>query len=400
LKCGLLGKKLSHSYSPLIHSFFGDYEYKLYEVLPENLDEFFKTADFDGLNVTIPYKEAVMKYCDRIDERALRIGAVNTLVSRNGELVGYNTDYMGFESLITRFGDVRGKKVLVLGSGGASKTACAVIEDLGGKAVVISRSGGVGHNYETVALHCLDTDVIVNTTPVGMYPNTLVSPLDISDFINLSGVADVIYNPSKTKLLLDAEKMDVPVNDGLCMLIVQAYGAYSLWCENPVEYDLLGIETKIGGMMKNIVLVGMPGSGKTTVGRMAARKFNREFVDCDEEFFKVYNKTPAEVIVNEGEAEFRRLETELLREICKKSSLVISTGGGAVTVEENLDIIRQNAVVYCIKRDINKLSKDNRPLSVDLYAMYEKRAPLYSGVSDVTVLNNGKIEDAVRGIKV
>lgn len=394
MKCGLLGRKLAHSYSPAIHRHLGDYEYTLMEREPEELDEFFRRCDFDAINVTIPYKEAVMKYCSSIDETAKKIGSVNTIVKKDGKLLGYNTDYFGFKLMLERLTDVNGKKVLVLGSGGSSKTVCAVVRDLGGEPVVISRTGE--NNYENISRHYDDTDVIVNTTPVGMYPNNLVSPIKLDDFTSVSAVLDIIFNPSKTKLLLDAERLGIPCSNGLSMLVAQAKRASELFCDVSIPDSVIdGILRSIRCEVLSIVLVGMPGSGKSVVGKRLAKNLGREFVDADKYITDVSGRSPREIIEADGEAAFRRIESDALRELCKRSSCVIATGGGAVTVKENFDVIRQNSVVFYLKRDIAELQTSGRPLSAGgedaLRLLFERRREAYSAVADFEVESTGVI---------
>ncbi len=395
MKCGLLGRKLGHSYSPEIHRHLGDYEYTLMEREPDELDGFFEESDFDAINVTIPYKETVMKYCHTIDSAALAVGSVNTIVKKDGKLHGYNTDYFGFRSMLERLVDVRGKKVLVLGSGGSSKTVCAVVRDIGGTPVVISRSGE--NNYENLHRHHADTDVIVNTTPVGMYPNNLVAPVKLEDFASLSAVVDIIYNPSKTKLLLDAERLGIPCVNGLFMLVAQAKRASELFTGSVIPDSVTDdIVKNIRRELLSIVIVGMPGSGKSVVGKAIAAKLGREFIDSDAAIISAVGRTPKEIIEADGEAEFRRIESSVLSNICKLSSRVIATGGGAVTVNGNFDIMRQNAVVIWLKRDLSQLSTKGRPLSAGgadaLERLYDSRRKAYDAVSDFSVQSTGVVK--------
>lgn len=392
MKCGLLGRKLGHSYSPEIHRHLGDYEYTLMEREPDALDEFFEKCDFDAINVTIPYKETVMKYCHTIDSAALAVGSVNTIVKKDGKLHGYNTDYFGFRSMLERLTDVNGKKVLVLGSGGSSKTVCAVVRDLGGTPVVISRSGE--NNYENISRHHADTDVIVNTTPVGMYPNNLVAPVKLDDFTSLSAVVDIIYNPSKTKLLLDAHRLGIPCVNGLYMLVAQAKRASELFIGSVIPDSATDeIVKKIRHELLNIVIVGMPGSGKSVVGKALAEKLGREFIDSDDAITSADGRTPRQIIESDGEAEFRRIESSVLADVCKLSSRVIATGGGAVTVDGNFDIMRQNSVVIWLKRDLSLLSTKGRPLSAGgadaLQRLYDQRREAYGAVADLSVQSTG-----------
>ncbi len=394
MKCGLLGRKLGHSYSPQIHRYLGDYKYTLIEREPDELDAFFAERDFDAINVTIPYKEDVMKYCAEIDEKALAVGSVNTIVNENGRLHGYNTDYFGFRATLTGLIDVRGKKVLILGSGGSSKTATAVIKDLGGTPVIISRRGE--NNYENISRHHADTALIVNTTPVGMFPENLQSPICLDDFSGVEAVIDIIYNPAKTKLLLDAERLGIKYRNGLYMLVAQAKQASEYFTKSRIDDSIIeAILRNIRRELINLVLVGMPGCGKSTLGAYVAKALGRRFVDMDDEVTRREGRTPAAIIRAEGEAAFRKCESRALSEVCKHSSLVIATGGGAVTVDENFNTIRQNAVVLWLMRDLSLLPTKNRPLSEgenSVYALYERRKDAYARFSDASLPNTGSVE--------
>lgn len=392
---GLLGEKLGHSFSPQIHACLGDYEYKLFEVAPENLGDFLRSGTFEGLNVTIPYKKAVMPYLAEISENAKAIGSVNTItVLPNGTLRGDNTDYDGFLYLVRRSGvSVAGKKALVLGTGGASLPVKKVLSDLGAREIVsISRSGE--NNYQNLDKH-FDADLLVNTTPVGMYPNNLQSPLSLDGFAHLSGVLDIVYNPQKTKLILDAEQRGIPAFSGLTMLVAQAKRAAELFLNTNID-DRKNDEIyeTLSRQMKNIVLVGMPGCGKSTVGKALAKRLSRPFFDTDEEIVRRAGKPIPEIFQAEGEAGFRQIETEVLFDLCRQSGAVIATGGGAVTVPKNHDILRQNSLVVFINRDIAVLPTAGRPLSEqnDLHEMFCKRLPLYRAVCDYEVDGNGKIQ--------
>lgn len=387
-KFGLLGEHLSHSFSPLIHSLLADYPYALYEVDRDVLGEWVKNNDLWGYNVTIPYKTEIMKYCDEISPQAQMIGAVNTVVRRSdGTLFGDNTDYFGFSYMLSSLNiDVQGAKALVLGSGGASKTVCAVLKSQGADVVVISRNGE--NNYQNLHLH-RDAVLIVNTTPVGMYPNTGVSPLDLSIFPQCKGVCDVIYNPAKTALILQAEGLGIPFVNGLSMLVAQAHRACEVFTDSSISESVIErICREVVSRTLNIVLVGMPGCGKSTVGRLVADSLSRPFVDADEEIEKTTGKTPAQIIKEEGEPAFRLVESQILKTLCKESGMVIATGGGAVTIPENKDVIRQNSVVIFLERNISVLSTEDRPLSTDLASMYQKRLPFYKDFSHITVDGN------------
>lgn len=387
-KFGLLGEHLSHSFSPLIHSLLADYPYALYEVDRDVLGEWVKNNDLWGYNVTIPYKTEIMKYCDEISPQAQMIGAVNTVVRRSdGTLFGENTDYFGFSYMLSSLNiDVQGAKALVLGSGGASKTVCAVLKSQGADVVVISRNGE--NNYHNLHLH-RDAVLIVNTTPVGMYPNTGVSPVDLSIFPQCKGVCDVIYNPAKTALILQAEELGIPFVNGLSMLVAQAHRACEVFTDSSISESVIErIRREVVSRTLNIVLVGMPGCGKSTVGRLVADSLSRPFVDADEEIEKTTGRTPAQIIKEEGEPAFRLVESQILKTLCKESGMIIATGGGAVTIPENKDVIRQNSVVIFLERNISVLSTEDRPLSTDLASMYQKRLPFYKDFSHITVDGN------------
>lgn len=398
---GLLGRTLRHSYSPQIHALLGDYEYRLFEVEPQDLEAFLKKREFGGINVTIPYKKDVLPYLSGISDNAKRIGAVNTIiVKEDGGLYGDNTDYDGFLCLVQKSGfQVKGKKALVLGTGGASLPISAVLSDLGAREVVfISRSGE--NNYQNLSHHA-DADLIVNTTPVGMYPNNLKAPLSLSEFPNLSGVLDIVYNPQKTKLILDAERLGIPAYSGLLMLVAQGKRAAELFLGHDIpDSETDRIFKKLSTEMQNIVLVGMPGCGKTTVGKALAEQLNRPFFDADEEILKRTGKSAEAWIEACGEAVFRQKETEVLESLCKQSGTVIATGGGAVTVPENADILRQNSIVFFINRDVSALPVEGRPLSkaTALSEMYKVRLPMYRSVCDYEIAADGSVEAVVRRI--
>ena len=326
MRCGLLGKKLGHSYSPQIHSYLSDYTYELFEKSPEELEFFLKHGDFSGLNVTMPYKKDVIPYLDELSDRAAELGAVNTIVRRNdGTLIGHNTDYFGFQSMLNRSGlQVAGKKVLVLGSGGASATAVAVLKKQGSNVVVISRNGE--SNYNNLEQHA-DASVIVNTTPVGMYPNVGVSPVELALFHELEGVLDVVYNPARTQLLLDAEEIGLIANNGLWMLVAQAKESAEWFTGTTIsDNKIADIHRILQKQMENLVLVGMPGCGKSTIGSLLANLLNKKFVDADEVVAKQAGMTIPEIFATSGEKGFRDIETRVLSELGKESGMVIATG--------------------------------------------------------------------------
>ena len=397
---GLLGRKLGHSYSPQIHRYLGNYEYKLYEQEPENIGTFLNTTPFSGLNVTMPYKKDVIAYCSKLSNEARKLGAVNTIVRRtDGSLIGHNTDYFGFFSTVQKTGlSVCGKKALVLGSGGASVTAVAVLKELGASVVCISRSGE--NNYNNLDLHS-DAALIVNATPVGMYPDTNVSPISLDLFPNLEGVIDLIYNPARTALLQQAEKRGIIAENGLWMLVAQAKESSEWFTGKKLDDTVISeIYNKLSQQMQNIVLIGMPGSGKSTVGKLLAQLANKEFVDADFYLEQNANMSIPDIFAKFGEEYFRELETQVLSQLGKRSGLVIATGGGCVTRKDNYPLLHQNGVLVWLRRDIGSLPTDGRPLSQTgkLTEMYSLRKPLYTAFSDIAIDNNSDPETTAKKI--
>ena len=399
MKCGLLGRHLSHSYSPQIHAMLGNYDYSLFEREPEELESFLKTGDFTGINVTVPYKKDVISYLDALTPVAQRLGAVNTIIRRDGKLIGHNTDYFGFLTMVHSSKlNVAGKKALVLGSGGASNTAVAVLKALCATVVTISRSGE--NNYQNLHLHA-DASVIVNTTPVGMYPNAGSTPIDLDLFPQLEGVLDVVYNPARTKILLDAEKRGLIAMNGLIMLVAQAKEAAEYFTGAHISNDVIGsIHNTLKKQMANIVLIGMPGSGKTTIGKMLAEKTGKRFVDADSELVNLDGRSIPEIFATDGESGFRALETQVLTKLGQQSGLVLATGGGCVTQDRNYPLLHQNGTIFCLQRDLEKLPIDGRPLSQanKLEDLYRVRVPLYRAFADFHIENNNAPEDAVNQI--
>lgn len=397
MKCGLLGRKLGHSYSPAIHALLGDYEYHLYEKEPKELEDFLRSGDWDGINVTMPYKQAVIPYLDELTPVAQELGAVNTIVRQNGKLIGTNTDYFGFHSMIAKSGlSPAGKKCLVLGSGGASKVVQKVLREYNATIVVISRSGE--DHYENLSRHT-DTAIIVNATPVGMYPNTGVSSVNLDLFPCLEGVLDLIYNPAKTKLLIDAEKRGIVTMNGLWMLVAQAKCAAEWFTGAPISREITAnIHADMKKRMENIVLIGMPGCGKSTIGRLIAEATGRTFVDTDAEIEKLAQKSIPRIFAEDGKEVFRHLETQVLEHLGKESGLVIATGGGCVTKERNYPLLHQNGTLFWLQRDLEKLATENRPLSTDLEAMYHARKEKYVAFADYIVDNNCTVTDTVASI--
>lgn len=398
MECGLLGRKLGHSYSPQIHALLGTYSYRLIEMEPEAVGPFLREGAFTGLNVTIPYKKTVIPYLDALSPEARRLGAVNTILRREGRLIGHNTDYFGFRYLVEKSGlQLAGKKALVLGSGGASNTASAVLEELGARVVVISRTGE--NNYQNLSRHA-DAAVIVNATPVGMYPNTGIRPLDLGQFPELEGVLDAIYNPARTQILLDAERRGLTAVNGLWMLVAQAKESAQWFTGKPISDDVIApIHRALRQQMENILLVGMPGCGKTTVGQQLAQELGKKFVDADQALEETTGRKITDILPNQGEAAFRALETQTLSGLGKQSGLVIATGGGCVTREENYDLLHQNGTVFWLTRGLDKLPTQGRPLSRDLGQMYARREPMYRRFADAAVSNDGSVEQTVREIR-
>ena len=400
MKCGLLGRTLGHSYSPEIHSYLGDYPYTLFEKEPEDVGSFLQNSDFTAINVTIPYKKDVMPYCAELTDCAKKMGAVNTIVRRkDGSLIGHNTDYFGLHYTFKRMGvPLDRKKVLVLGSGGASVTTVIVLKELGADVVIISRTGE--HNYTNLHQHA-DAAAIVNTTPVGMYPNAGVSPVDLDMFPKLECVLDIIYNPARTKLLLDAAERNIPCENGLWMLVAQAKEAAEWFTGTQISDDVIPeIYEKMCRRMENIVLTGMPGCGKSTVGKLLAKELNREFVDTDAQIIKEAGMPIPEIFEKLGEDGFRKIETQVLAKLGQKSCQVIATGGGCVTKAENYPLLHQNGTIYWIKRDITSLPTNGRPLSQagKLEEMFQIRKPLYEHFADHIVSNDSSLSNIVESI--
>ena len=401
MQCGLLGRKLGHSYSPQIHSHLASYEYTLFEKEPEELEAFLKNGSFTGLNVTIPYKKDVIPYLDELSPTAKRLGAVNTIVRReDGSLIGHNTDYFGFRSMVGRSGlTVAGKKVLVLGSGGASNTAVAVLEEMGAQVVVISRSGE--NNYDNLHLNA-DAAVIVNTTPVGMYPKTGVSPIGLERFQKLEGVLDVVYNPARTQLLLDAESRGLIAMNGLWMLVAQAKESAEWFAGVQIpDGKIAKIHGLLRAQMENTVLIGMPGCGKTTVGQALATMQGKRFVDADAVLEERVGRKITDIIPSDGEEAFRQMETDTLAELGKQSGLVIATGGGCVTRERNYPLLHQNGTILWLTRELDKLPTHGRPLSQTgkLQQMYAVREPMYRRFADAVISNDAAVEQTIAQIR-
>lgn len=401
MKCGLLGARLGHSYSQQIHGMLADYEYRNYEKSAEELDAFLRGGDWDGLNVTMPYKKAVIPYCTQLSERARRIGAVNTLVRLlDGGLYGENTDAYGFEKLIRRNGvEIAWRKCLVLGSGGASVMACAVLQDLGAGSVTVISRGGVD-NYGNLERHA-DAAVIVNTTPVGMFPHNGEAAVDLTAFPACEAVLDVVYNPARTALLLQAERRGIRCAGGLYMLVGQAKRSAELFTGRPIDDgEIDRIEAQLRREMLNVVLVGMPGCGKSTLAAALGEALGRPVVEADALIAQAAGCSIPEIFAREGEEGFRRRESEVLREQGKRSGIVLSTGGGCVTREENYEALHQNGTIVWLRRDLAALPKEGRPISLrsDLGELFEQRRACYERFADHTVENDGSVDETLRAI--
>ena len=392
----LIGRKLGHSYSAVIHPAFGKYDYELKSLEPEELEKYILEGDWQGLNVTIPYKRDVMPFLDVIHESAEAIGCVNTIVRKDGKLHGYNTDYMGFLGLAKKAGvSFEGRKVLILGTGATSMTIEAAARNSGAREVVhASRRSGEGVVTYDVVHTMEDVEIIVNTTPVGMYPNIQDEIMDLSKFPNLKGVLDVVYNPIRTGLIQQAQDRGIPCAGGLYMLVAQAAEACKLWTGKMPD----NVEEIYGNLVTsktNIVLVGMPGSGKSTVSQHLATISGRNVVDTDAEIVKEMGMSIPEIFAQFGEEKFRQVETLVLEKVCKEGGQIISTGGGAPLRPENRRVIRCNSRVYLLERDLDKLARGGRPLSAnaDLDQMWENRKTAYMAVCDIQADNNGESVD-------
>lgn len=404
MEYGLIGEKLGHSYSQMIHARLADYRYELKEVAPERLDAFIEARNFRGLNVTIPYKQAVMKHCAELSPEAMEVGSVNTLIVRpDGSLFGHNTDIDGFIYMLRRGEiDPAGAKTVILGSGGTSLTARAALTRLGAREIVtVSRKGPV--DYAALYAEHADAEILVNATPVGMYPKNGASPVELDRLPKVRGVADVIYNPEKTALILAAQAKGIPAVSGLSMLVAQAREAAELFAGHAIPAGRVeDIVSEIGAQTLNLILVGMPGCGKSTLGQAVAAALQREFVDCDAEIVRRAGKSIPGIFAQDGEGAFRALESGVLADVCRGHGLVISTGGGAVLRAENRDAMRQNGRVCLIRRALALLPRDGRPLSASEDAvarLWEARRAAYETAADFPVENDGTVEEAAEKIR-
>ena len=398
---GCIGEHLPHSFSREIHGEIGSYAYELKELTPEELPGFMTSRGFMGINVTIPYKQAVIPFLDEIDETARAIGAVNTVVNRDGKLYGYNTDLYGLTRLIRRIGlDLSGKKVLVLGTGGTSRTASYAAEKLGARVVYrVSRTSREGSlSYEDVLRDHTDAQIILNTTPCGMFPRPAEQPLSLESFTRLEGVADAIYNPLRSRLVLDARSRGIPAEGGLYMLVAQAGRASELFLNMSYPDDLTDqIYDRILRRKENLVLIGMPGSGKSAVGKILTETTGKPLADTDQLIVEKAGKSIPEIFREDGEPAFRDLESEIIRELSLQGGQVISTGGGAVLRPENVTLLRQNGRLFWLDRAPDSLvPTDDRPLAdtaAKMKQLYQEREPVYRASADMIIPVFGTPED-------
>ena len=405
MQYGLIGEKLGHSYSVEIHGMISDEPYELREIPREKLEGFLRERDFRGINVTIPYKQAVMPYLDEISETARAIGAVNTVVNRGGRLKGYNTDCDGLTRLIRRVcPDIRGKKVLIAGTGGTSRTAAYAAGQLGAAQVIrMSRSGKEGAvRYEDAAREHGDAEIIINTTPCGMFPDNGGKPLELEAFPKVQAVIDAVYNPLRTRLVLEAMDKGIPAEGGLFMLAAQAVRAAELFRDTQFPPETAErVWDAVRRMKENTVLIGMPGSGKSAVAAALGRMTGRPVVDTDAKIVQAVGMEITEIFRTLGEAAFREMETKVIRECGRKAGIIISTGGGAPMRRENVDALRQNGRIVLLERELSELMPtDDRPLGntrEKMEALYRERMPVYRAAADCAVPVEGTAED-VAGI--
>ena len=406
MEYGLIGEHLGHSFSKEIHNRIADYDYFLKEIEPDRLKDFITSREYRGLNVTIPYKQDVIAWLDEVDEAALDIGAVNTIVNRDGRLYGYNTDYLGMRELILSNGmDLQAATVLILGSGGTSKTAYKVAESLGAKQIIkVSRHPKNGEiTYEEAYRDYSYADAIINTTPCGMYPDTEGCPIDVSRFTNLRAVVDAIYNPLNTRLVLSARQRGIKASGGLYMLVAQAVKASELFFDTTYAPAVMeSIFASMEGQKKNIVLIGMPGCGKSTVGMALKDRLNREFIDSDAEIVKRAGIEIPRIFSEYGEVYFRKLESEVISDLSKRTGIVIATGGGAILNDKNVEELKKNGELIWLNRPIDSIiPTEDRPLSNDrdkLIKLYTVREPIYRAAADREIDACDSIEGIVERI--
>ncbi|MBQ6885275.1 MAG: shikimate dehydrogenase [Clostridia bacterium] len=407
MEYGCIGEKLTHSFSKEIHALLFDYDYKIKEISKDKLCEFMTEKDFKAINVTIPYKQDVIPYLDWISDTAKAIGAVNTIVNRNGKLYGYNTDFSGMTALIKRQGiEIKNKIVLVLGSGGTSKTAVAVANILGARRVIrVSRTAKEDCiTYEEAYNNFADAEVIINTTPCGMYPNIIGEPINLDGFPKIEAVVDAIYNPLSSNLVIKAKDKGINATGGLYMLVAQAAVAAELFIDTTVsEEKIYDVYKKIVATKRNIVLAGMPSCGKSTIGKRLAKELNMQFIDTDEKIVKLAGKPISQIFEDLGEDGFRDIESQAIVTVAAKQNCIIATGGGAVLREQNVTLLKGNGTIYFIDRPLELLITTNdRPLSSnrdDLIKRYNERYDIYCNTADRKIKNDGEIKSVIDAIK-
>ena len=406
MKYGLIGEKLGHSFSKDIHNMLADYDYQLTEIAKEDFHAFMEAKDFNAINVTIPYKQDVIPYLDSISDVAKSIGAVNVIVNKEGKLYGYNTDFAGMEALTKHMGLLlSGKKVLILGSGGTSKTAYALAKSLEARKILrLSRTAREDCiTYEDAYRNHLDAEIIINTTPAGMFPKVDSCAIEIERFTKLEGAIDAVYNPLRTEFMQRAEKMGAKASGGLYMLVAQAVFAVEHFLDCKLDSSKLDeVFDKILESKENIVLTGMPSCGKTTIGKALASKLDCQLIDTDAEIVKKAGKPITDIFAEEGEKAFRDLESQVISDVSMMQGVIISTGGGAILRDENIKALKKNGKVYFIDRKLEDLAATkDRPLSSDIESLkkrYDERYDIYCHTADVRIINDKKIEDAINAI--
>lgn len=405
MKYGLIGEKLGYSFSKEIHTCFHKYDYVIKELPKTELEDFIKTKEYLGLNVTIPYKAMVIPYLDEIDKTAYDLGAVNTIVNNNGKLYGYNTDVFGFIYLVQKSGCVlKNKNICILGTGATSKTIAYAVKSLGANQIYnVSRSQKQGcFTYQTISEVANSIDVIINASPCGTFPNIDECLIELKNFKNLEGVIDVVYNPLKSSLVRNAEALNIKAIGGLYMLVAQASASAKLFLKENVNIDIDSIYKDIKNKHTNIILIGMPGCGKTTIGKALGEGLERKFIDTDCLIEEKIGITISEFFKKYGEEKFRQIESEVIKDLSKLQGCVIATGGGVVLNEQNMYSLKANGKIILINRDLDKIIiDDNRPLlknKSDLKKIYEKRYNIYKKECDLEIFNNDTIINAVKRI--
>lgn len=408
MKRGLIGYPLGHSYSKPIHEKLGGYPFEIVELHPDNFDSFMKEKNFVSINVTIPYKQQIIPYLDELDEKAKKIGAVNTVINQDGKLIGYNTDYYGFWWMLNHHKVmIENKKVAILGNGGATQAVKVVIEDMGAKEIVIvsRKSSDESISYEELYKQHNDIEVIINATPVGMSPKHDASPIELENFKHAESVVDIVYNPLRTKLMIDAEKLNLQTVGGLEMLVAQAKQAVEIFVDKTLsDQDIEDVHHMIKSKKENLVFIGMPSSGKTTIAKILSEELDLPFVDLDEEIVRKSGKTIKEIFAESGEDKFREIEAECVLDHCMDEGSVISCGGGVIKSSKNIEHLKKKGYLIWIDRDLEFLKSDqNRPLCKDdetMKRLYLERYPLYKEAADCRIENNNSVEEIVNKIRI